>query len=59
MMKHLTKIFLIIAIIVFFVGLFFQYQGEEPSAIKLFIASIMFMICAFISRNNDRKKRKQ
>ncbi|MGV3225284.1 SE1626 family protein [Staphylococcus hyicus] len=55
-MKHLTKIFLMLAIIVFFIGVFFQYQGEEPSAIKLFLASIMFMICAFISRHNDRKR---
>lgn len=55
MIKHLTKIFLMLAIIVFFIGVFFQYQGEEPSAIKLFLASIMFMICAFISRHNDRK----
>ncbi|AJC95619.1 hypothetical protein GLV88_11870 [Staphylococcus hyicus] len=56
MIKHLTKIFLMLAIIVFFIGVFFQYQGEEPSAIKLFLASIMFMICAFISRHNDRKR---
>ncbi|WP_442538094.1 SE1626 family protein [Staphylococcus hyicus] len=55
-MKHLTKIFLMLAIIVFFIGVFFQYQGEEPSAIKLFLASIMFMICTFISRHNDRKR---
>lgn len=56
MIKHLTKIFLMLAIVVFFIGVFFQYQGEEPSAIKLFLASIMFMICAFISRHNDRKR---
>lgn len=56
MIKHLTKIFLIIAISVFLIGVFFQFQDEEAAAIKLFIASIMFMICAFISRNNDRKR---
>ncbi|MDN6205244.1 MAG: hypothetical protein L0I97_01435, partial [Staphylococcus simulans] len=28
-------------------------------SIKMFLAAIMFMICAFISRNNDRKKREQ
>nr|WP_157950708.1 hypothetical protein [Staphylococcus agnetis] len=55
MIKHLTKIFLLLAIIVFLIGAFFQFQ-EEASAIKLFLASILFMICAFISRNNDRKK---
>ncbi|WP_234022042.1 MULTISPECIES: SE1626 family protein [Staphylococcus] len=55
-MKHLTKIFLLLAIIVFLIGAFFQFQEEEASAIKLFLASILFMICAFISRNNDRKK---
>ncbi|MDG4944166.1 SE1626 family protein [Staphylococcus agnetis] len=57
-MKHLTKIFLLLAIIVFLIGAFFQFQEEEASAIKLFLASILFMICAFISRNNDRKKRR-
>ncbi len=55
MIKHLTKIFLLLAITVFLIGAFFQFQ-EEASAIKLFLASILFMICAFISRNNDRKK---
>ncbi|ALN78082.2 hypothetical protein EP23_05835 [Staphylococcus agnetis] len=58
MIKHLTKIFLLLAIIVFLIGAFFQFQEEEASAIKLFLASILFMICAFISRNNDRKKRR-
>ncbi|UEX91135.1 SE1626 family protein [Staphylococcus ratti] len=57
-MKHLTKIFLIIAISVFLIGAFFQFQDEEAAAIKLFIASIMFMICAFISRNNYRKRKR-
>ncbi|KFE41346.1 hypothetical protein SAGN_08498 [Staphylococcus agnetis] len=56
MIKHLTKIFLLLAITVFLIGAFFQFQEEEASAIKLFLASILFMICAFISRNNDRKK---
>ncbi|WP_223249718.1 SE1626 family protein [Staphylococcus agnetis] len=55
-MKHLTKIFLLLAITVFLIGVFFQFQEEEASSIKLFLASILFMICAFISRNNDRKK---
>lgn len=56
MIKHLTKIFLLLAITVFLIGAFFQFQEEEASAIKLFLASILFMICAFISRNNDKKK---
>ncbi|KIX90499.1 membrane protein [Staphylococcus microti] len=55
-MKHLTKIFVIIASIIFVVGMVFQVQGEESSAIKLFVATILFMLCAFISRHNDQKK---
>lgn len=54
--KHLTKIFVILASIIFIVGMFFQIQGEESAAIKLFMATILFMVCAFISRNNDRKQ---
>ncbi|WP_432813791.1 SE1626 family protein [Staphylococcus canis] len=57
-MKHLTKIFVGIALVIFTIGIILQFMGEETSAIKLFIATIMFMICAFISRHNDRKKRK-
>lgn len=56
MMKHLTKIFVIIALIIFIIGVVLQVMGEESSSIKLFVATIMFMICAFISRHNDRKK---
>lgn len=56
MMKHLTKIFVIIALIIFIIGVVLQVMGEEASSIKLFVATIMFMICAFISRHNDRKK---
>ncbi|MGV3244392.1 SE1626 family protein [Staphylococcus sp. 11261D007BR] len=55
-MKHLTKIFVIIALIIFIIGVVLQVMGEEASSIKLFVATIMFMICAFISRHNDRKK---
>ncbi|WP_105994222.1 SE1626 family protein [Staphylococcus simulans] len=58
-MKHLTKIFVIIAIITFLVGVYFQTANDEGTSIKMFLAAIMFMICAFISRNNDRKKREQ
>ncbi|MCD8916111.1 hypothetical protein K2V61_11180 [Staphylococcus simulans] len=58
-MKHLTKIFVIIAIITFLVGVYFQTANDEGASIKMFLAAIMFMICAFISRNNDRKKREQ
>lgn len=57
-MKHLTKIFVGLASIIFVIVMIFQVQGEEPAAIKLFIATILFMVCAFISRNNDRKKHK-
>lgn len=55
-MKHLTKIFVVIALIIFVIGIVLQFLGEETSAIKLFIATILFMTCAFISRRNDRKK---
>lgn len=56
-MKHLTKIFVIIAIVLFVVGYYLQATGHENSGIKLLIAAIMFMICAFINRNNDRRKK--
>lgn len=57
-MKHLTKVFVIIALLIFVIGIILQFLGEETSAIKLFIATISFMICAFISRHNDRKKQR-
>ncbi|AID01895.1 SE1626 family protein [Staphylococcus xylosus] len=57
-MKHLTKIFVIIAIALFVVGYYLQATGHESSGIKLLIAAIMFMICAFINRNNNRRKKK-
>ena len=56
-MKHLTKIFVIIAIVLFIVGYYLQATGQEDSGIKLLIAAIMFMICAFINRHNERKKK--
>ncbi|HLR18655.1 MAG TPA: hypothetical protein VK115_01915 [Staphylococcus sp.] len=55
-MKHLTKIFVTIAIILLIVGYYLQATGHEDAGIKLLIAAIMFMICAFIDRNNKRKK---
>lgn len=57
-MKHLTKIFVIIAIVVFIVGYYLQSTGHESSGIKLLIAAILFMICAFINRRNDRLKKR-
>ncbi|MDE9864617.1 hypothetical protein O0G76_07615 [Staphylococcus pseudintermedius] len=57
-MKHLTKVFVIIALLIFVIGIILQFLGEETSAIKLFIVTILFMICAFISRHNDRKKQR-
>ncbi|MBH9580602.1 SE1626 family protein [Staphylococcus felis] len=57
-MKHLTKIFVMIALVIFVIGIVLQSMGEETSAIKLFFATILFMICAFISRHNDRKKQR-
>lgn len=55
--KHLTKIFVIMAMILLVVGYYLQAIGHEDSGIKLLIAAIMFMICAFIDRNNKRKKK--
>ncbi|MCE5131761.1 SE1626 family protein [Staphylococcus saprophyticus] len=57
-MKHLTKIFVIIAIVLFIVGHYLQATGQEDSGIKLLIAAIMFMICAFINRSNNRRKKR-
>ncbi|WP_165545993.1 hypothetical protein [Staphylococcus sp. 191] len=58
-MNHLTKIFVVIALIIFILGIILQFINHEGSAIKLFVATILFMICAFISRNNDRKKQQK
>ncbi|BDV05911.1 TPA: hypothetical protein OYE06_000315 [Staphylococcus aureus] len=55
-MKHLTKIFVVLAIILFIIGYYLQATNHEGQGIKLLLAAIMFMICAFISRNNDRRK---
>lgn len=55
-MKHMTKIFVMLAIILFIIGYYLQATGNESSGIKLLLAAIMFIICAFISRNNDRRK---
>ncbi|PTK18395.1 hypothetical protein BUZ78_04700 [Staphylococcus saprophyticus] len=57
-MKHLTKIFVIIAIVLFIVGYYLQATGQEDCGIKLLIAAIMFMICAFINRSNNRRKKR-
>ncbi|HFV7477701.1 TPA: hypothetical protein ACH940_002303 [Staphylococcus aureus] len=55
-MKHLTKIFVALAIILFIVGYYLQATNHESQGIKLLLAAIMFMICTFISRSNDRRK---
>ena len=56
-MKHLTKIFVVLAIILFIIGYYLQATtNHESQGIKLLLAAIMFMICAFISRSNDRRK---
>lgn len=55
-MKHLTKIFATLAIILFVIGYYLQASDQESAGIKLLLAAILFIICAFISRNNDRKK---
>ena len=58
MMKHLTKIFVSLAIILFVIGYYLQATGHENQGVKL-LAAIMFIICAFINRNNDRKKNRK
>lgn len=55
-MKHLTKIFAILVIILFVLGYYLQATNHESSGIKILTAAILFIICAFISRNNDRRK---
>lgn len=55
-MKHLTKIFVGLAIVLFVVGYYLQATGHEEQGIKLLLAAIMFMICAFIDRSNKRRK---
>ncbi|MGV1143979.1 SE1626 family protein [Staphylococcus aureus] len=55
-MKHLTKIFVVLAIILFIIGYYLQATNHESQGIKLLLAAIMFMICASISRSNDRRK---
>ncbi|EOB8747137.1 TPA: hypothetical protein PJA23_001280 [Staphylococcus aureus] len=55
-MKHLTKIFVVLVIILFIIGYYLQATNHESQGIKLLLAAIMFMICAFISRSNDRRK---
>ena len=56
-MKHLTKIFVGLAIVLFVVGYYLQATGHEEQGIKLLLAAIMFMICAFIDRSNKRRKK--
>lgn len=56
--KHMTKIFVVLAVLLFIIGYYLQATGNESSGIKFLLAAIMFMICAFISRNNDRRNRK-
>ncbi|EMW2091670.1 hypothetical protein AAEQ20_001567 [Staphylococcus pseudintermedius] len=48
-MKHLTKVFVIIALLIFVIGIILQFLGEETSAIKLFIATILFMIVPLLA----------
>ena len=55
-MKHLTKIFVGLAIVLFIVGYYLQATDHDSQGIKLLLAAIMFMICAFISRSNDWRK---
>ena len=56
-MKHLTKIFVGLAIVLFIVGYYLQATDHDSQGVKLLLAAIMFMICAFINRHNERKNR--
>ena len=51
-MKHLTKIFVGLAIVLFIVGYYLQATDHDSQGVKL-----LFMICAFINRHNERKKK--
>ena len=48
MMKHLTKIFVSLAIILFVIGYYLQATGHENQGVKLLLAAIMFIICALL-----------
>ncbi|MQK80391.1 hypothetical protein EI045_24490, partial [Escherichia coli] len=37
-------------------GYYLQATNHESQGRKLLLAAIMFMICGFISRSNDRRK---
>ena len=54
-MKHLTKIFVGLAIVLFIVGYYLQATDHDSQGIKLLLAAIMFMICAFINRHNFKR----
>ncbi|MCI2955293.1 hypothetical protein FH178_08815 [Staphylococcus caprae] len=56
-MKHLTKILVCLAVVLFVVGYYLQATGHESQGIKLLLAAIMFMICAFLNRSNERRKK--
>ena len=57
-MKHLTKIFVGLAIVLFIVGYYLQATDHDSQGIKLLLAAIMFMICAFINRSKNRRKKR-
>ena len=57
-MKHLTKIFVGLAIVLFIVGYYLQATDHDSQGVKLLLAAIMFMICAFINRSNNRRKKR-
>ncbi|MFZ8425931.1 SE1626 family protein, partial [Staphylococcus aureus] len=38
-MKHMTKIFVVLAIILFIIGYYLQATGNESSGIKLLLAA--------------------
>ena len=56
-MKHLTKIFVGLAIVLFIVGYYLQATDHDSQGVKLLLEAIMFMICDFINRHNERKKK--
>ncbi|MBW0768972.1 hypothetical protein KYJ98_01295 [Mammaliicoccus lentus] len=53
-MSTITKVLAGLAVIAFIIGVVMEISGD--SGIKFTIASILFLIAAFINRNSDRNK---
>ncbi|WP_323704310.1 hypothetical protein [Mammaliicoccus sp. Dog046] len=53
-MSKITKVLVGLAIVCLVIGIGFQISGHP--GIKFTLASILFLIAAFINRSSDRKK---